>query len=201
MTLIEFPRKRKTIGASMLLMVDVQNEYASQDRPFSVPGLAPCLHNCRELLATARAVGMPVAHFRQLQNGAFFNETSRYSHWIEGFQPRPSERVYERSLLSCYHNGIFADYMDRIETPVLYLAGLSTDRACLATVMDAVHRRHAVCFVEDAWAARPIGQWSAGMSHAFLGDLIAQYCPVVTTQDAVDQFKHADPTRWEAFGG
>jgi nicotinamidase-related amidase len=201
MTLLEFPRKFRPAGAPLLIMADLQLEYASEGRAFSVPGLGPCLKNCGRLLQAARDVHLPIAHFRQLQTGSFFNEDSDYSHWIDGFQPRPSERVYERNMPSCYHNGIFADYLDTIEKPELFLAGLTSDRACLSTIIEAAHRRHSVYFIEDASASRPLEQWPAGVCHAFMRDLIAQYCPVITTIEAIDHIQHTDPRRWEAFGG
>ena len=32
-------------------------------------------------------------------------------------------------------------------------------------------------------------------------DLIAEYCEVISTDEALDRFTHADPGRWQAMGG
>ncbi len=201
MTLIEFPRKRRNSGALLLVLLDLQEEYVCEDRPYVIPGVSACLDNCRRLLASARDVGLPVAHFRQLRRGPFFNEDMRYSRWIEGFTPNTSEMVYERAMPSCFHSGVFANFMSSIEDPVLLIAGLSADRACLSSIIDAAHRRHTAFFISDASATPPISRWPQELSHAFTTDLISQFCHVMTTSEALEHLHHSDPACWSAYGG
>ena len=51
--------------------------------------------NCRDALAHARLMGIPVAYTRWL-GSTFFNGGTRYSGWIKGFEPHGSDSIFER---------------------------------------------------------------------------------------------------------
>jgi len=200
MSLIQFPGRHRQAHAPILALVDLQKEYVSEGRAFSIGKADNCLANCRRLLAAARERGLPVAHFRQLLSGPFFNESTEFSRWIDEFRPMPSEMVYQRSMPSCYQNEFFCTFMEAMAEPVVLLAGFTADHACLSTVIDAVHRGHRVAFIQDASASQSLGSRTAHDSHAFMTDLISEYCEVISTQEALDRFTHADPKRWQAMG-
>ena len=201
MTLIQFPRRHRQTQAPILALMDLQMEYVAEDSDFFIGHLGGCLHNCRRLLHAARARGLPIAHFRQLMSGPSFNENSALSGWIEEFRPLPSEAVYQRDVPSAYRNDIFRTFAEAMDTPLVLLAGLTSDRACLSTVIDAAHLGHRIAFVEDASACSGIGGRAAADSHAFVTDLVAEFCDVISTDQALDKFSHADPRRWRAMGG
>ena len=201
MSLVQFPRTHRHAQAPILALMDLQQEYVAEGRAYFIEGLDECLHNCGRLLEAARGRGLPVAHFRQLLPGPYFNECSALSAWIEQFRPQPSEAVYQRDVPSGYSSEFFQSFMEAMEQPEVFLAGLSADRSCLSTIIHAVHLGHRVTFVADASASEHIGARSAGDSHAFMIDLISEYCDVVCTDDVLDRFSHADPRRWRAMGG
>lgn len=201
MTLIQFPRRHRRSQAPILALMDLQLEYVAEGRAFFIEHRDACLDNCRRLLRAARGRGLPVAHFRQVLPGPYFNQDSALSGWIEEFRPLPNEAVYQRDVPSAYRNEIFRTFMDAMDEPLVLLAGLTSERACLSTVIDAVHLGHRIAFVEDASASPGFGGHSAGESHAFASDLVAEFCEVIGTDEAVERFTHADPGRWQAMGG
>ncbi len=201
MTLIQFPVRHRQTVAPVLALMDLQVEYVAEGRAFYIEQKDACLRNCERLLSAARHRGLPVAHFRQLLPGPYFNEFSALSGWIEDFRPLPSEAVYQRDVPSAYRNEIFRTFMDAMDDPLVLLAGLTSERACLSTVIDAVHLGHRIAFVEDASASPGFGGRSAHESHAVARDLVAEFCEVITTDEAVERFTRADPGRWRAMGG
>src|SRR5687767_3716332 len=86
----------------ILCFLDLQLEYVSEGRTLAVETMDPWAANCRSLLAFARQMRMPIAHFRLLQRGPLFNPATGFAGWIEEFRPRPSEMLYERAMPSCY---------------------------------------------------------------------------------------------------
>jgi nicotinamidase-related amidase len=201
MSLIQFPRPHRRTQVPVLALMDLQMEYIAEGRAFFIEHKDHCLHNCARLLGAARRRDLPVAHFRQLLPGPYFSEDSALSGWIEEFRPRPNEAVYQRDVPSAYRNEIFRTFMDAMDDPLVLLAGLTSERACLSTVIDAVHLGHRIAFVEDASASSGFGGRSASESHAVASDLVAEFCDVISTEEAVERFTHADPGRWRAMGG
>ena len=201
MSLVHFPRAHRNAQAPILALMDLQQEYLAEGRAYFIEDLDECLGNCERLLDAARARGLPVAHFRQLLPGPYFNECSALSGWIERFRPQPSEAVYQRDVPSGYSSEFFHSFMEAMDQPEVFLAGLSADRSCLSTIIQAVHFGHRITFVADASASEHIGGRSASDSHAFMIDLISEYCDVVSTDDVIERFSRADPRRWRAMGG
>src|SRR6266700_6555620 len=109
-----------------LVLVDLQQEYVATSR---------ALANCRAALAHARAKGFPVAFVRWLARSAFFNPATRFSRWIERFEPFGSDMVFERDQPSCYASTSFDQVMT--ECGGFVLAGFAGEAACLATAVDA----------------------------------------------------------------
>ena len=93
--------------APCLVLVDLQREYVTKPRLMAVPGAAAALDHCRVALLHARARGFPVAHCRQISKSPFFNRSSKFSAWIEGFEPTAAEMVFNHEQPSCYSNKQF----------------------------------------------------------------------------------------------
>ena len=69
--------------------------------------------NCRAALAHARAMGLPVAFVRWIDRTPLFNKATRFSRWIEGFEPHGVDMIFERNRPSCYASADFAEVMAR----------------------------------------------------------------------------------------
>jgi len=84
-----------------------------------------------------------------------------YPRWIEGFEPRRCDMVFDRHRPSCYGSPEFRDFADEIGGGYV-IAGQFAELSCLATLIDAFHRDHRPTFLSDALISRPHEDVSAG---------------------------------------
>lgn len=187
MTILNFRAPARNLSSTLVVFADLQLEYIASGRAHSLAETEQCIANCRQFLEAARNARLPIAHFRQIRADTHFNKQSRFSQWIDGFQPHANEMVYDRSLPSCYANGDFCEFLAHISQPVVLLAGLSGEQACLSTAIDAHHRNHGLVFIQDCSATTSLGGLSESQSHDVLCDLISRYADVLTMQAALKQ--------------
>lgn len=179
-------------SAPFIAFVDLQIEHITRERAYSIQNLDPWTGNCKRLLHGVRQLRLPLAHFRQLRSGAFFNKKSKFSQWIEDFRPRANEAIYERQLPSCYSNSSFSEYVGQMNRPTIILAGLTADQSCLSTVVEAYHRNHEVIYVRDASFNPVIGSLSEEKSHDIVSRIISLYAKVVTTDEILMKLETMD---------
>lgn len=191
MQVVPFLPASRVHAGCLVLFADLQMEYVTAGRAYAVTAAERCLENCRELLHLARQLRLPIAHFRQLRSESYFNRASRFSQWIDGFRPLPSEIVYERAAPSCYSNAEFGGFIDSITNPTIILAGLSGDQACLSTAIDASHRKDRLIFVSDCSATPSLGGLGEDQSHEAVCQIVARYSDVMTLRETVAQLNRA----------
>jgi nicotinamidase-related amidase len=167
-----------------LVLLDLQQEYIATARALAVPGAAAALANCRAALAHARAKGFPVAFVRWLARSAFFNPATRFSRWIEGFEPYGSDMVFERDQPSCYASASFDQVMTECGGNFV-LAGFAGEAACLATAVDAFNRGHRITFLADASASHALEEITAGDVHRIVSKVIGVYGETILTRNWV----------------
>ena len=92
-----------------LVLVDLQQEYIAAPRVLALEETKGALANCRAALAHARAMGIPVAFARWIDRTPLFNKATRFSRWIEGFEPHGVDMIFERNRPSCYTSTDFAE--------------------------------------------------------------------------------------------
>lgn len=172
-----------------VVMVDLQQEYVAAPRRMAVPDATEALVQCSLLLTHARGMGFPVAFMKWVARAPFFNAATRFSQWIDGFSPLPTEMVFERELPSCYANSDFARVMDEGAGDNIVLAGFAGESACLSTVIDAYHRGHRVTFLSDASASHALDAVAAANVHSLLSKVLSLYGTVVTTAEWIDTTK------------
>jgi len=170
--------------APCLVLVDLQREYVTKPRLMAVPGATPALEHCRAALAHARARGLPVAHCRQVSKSSFFNRSSKFSAWIEGFEPTAAEMVFDHEQPSCYSNKQFSSIMDDCGGHFV-IAGFAGETACLSTIVDAYHRGHQVTYLSDASASHDLGNLTGQAVQETVTEIIRVYGEVLDTQSWV----------------
>lgn len=167
------------------VLVDLQQEYVSPPRGLALGEAKPALENCAKALATARMIGLPIAHVRWSGRSSFFNTATPFANWIDGFCPLGSEMVFERSRPSCYANQQFADIMRESEGGFV-LAGFAGESACLSTIVDAFHRNHRVTFLFDASASHSLDEFDACVAHRMIANVARNYGRVMNTQGWIE---------------
>jgi len=190
-SIFQFPRKGCFLHNSIFLFVDLQLEYLSFGRAFALENLEDCLSNSLKILEMARESGMAIAHFRRLMDGTFFNHETKFSNWIEDFQPRPNEMVFEREQPSIYSNAAFTAFLGSINFPELIVTGLTGENSCLSTAVESAHRNHRATFIHDASASRSISNLSEKKSHAFVTEIINVYAEVTTTREIISSINRS----------
>jgi nicotinamidase-related amidase len=177
------------------VLVDLQQEYVAAPRRMAVPDASAALTQCSRLLAHAREMGFPVAFMKRVTHTPFFNAATRFSQWIDGFSPLPTEMVFERELPSCYSSDEFASVMNEGGGVNFVLAGFAGESACLSTVIDAYHRGHRVTFLADASASHAVETVTASNVHSLLSKVLGLYATVATTAAWVEA-----TTQWPICG-
>lgn len=183
----------------IIAFVDLQVEHISPERACSVKIFDPWMGNCKRLLDEVREMRLPVSHFRQIRSEVYFNRVTDHSRWIDEFQPRVSESIYERELPSCYSNPAFSKYIDQINQPTLVLAGLTADQACLSTIIEAYHRNHKVIYIHDASANPALETLSEEESHEFVCSVISLYAKISTTDEVLNEFRSMNSATLRGF--
>jgi nicotinamidase-related amidase len=169
--------------APPLVFVDMLQGQLESDEDFGRGETDPVLAKCRLLLTEARERHWPVAFVRNAPSPTA--RSSAASRWIEGFEPRRDDMVFDRTGPSCYSNEAFADAMDSAGR-VYVLAGFGAESSCLSTLMDAARNDHFVGLVRDASATRPLPGYDAAESHRAVLAVSTRYATIVTAEHWID---------------
>jgi nicotinamidase-related amidase len=176
--LSEFKEQR---ASATLVLVDMHQDFGACAEDADSPDWSRAVANCRAALRHARALGFPVAFTRRIVTPNALWATPEYPRWIDGFEPRRSDMIFDRQLPSCYANNEFAQMVDRIGG-VYVIAGLFAEGACLSTAIDAFHRDHRITFLADASASRARQDVPAEAMHKAVAGIMSLYAYVGGTQ-------------------
>ena len=165
-----------------LVLVDLQQEYLASPRVLALEDAKAPLANCRAALAHARAMGLPVAFVRWIDRTPLFNKATRFSRWIEGFEPHGVDMIFERNRPSCYASADFAEVRGEGGGNFV-LAGFAGEAACLATVIDGFHRGHSITYLADASASHALDDVGANEVQRVVSRVAGVYGDVMTTRN------------------
>ena len=180
-----------------LVLVDLQQEYIAAPRVLALEDTQSALANCRAALGHARAMGLPIAFVRWIDRTPLFNKATRFSRWIESFEPHGVDMVFERNRPSCYASADFAEVMSSGGGHFV-LAGFAGEAACLATAIDAFHRGHTVTYLADASASHALHDVAANDVHRVVSSVAGLYGEVLTTRGWIS--RTARKNNWRGLG-
>lgn len=158
-------------ASELLVIIDLQHYYRDKLRTEHGLAVERSLENCRMAIQHARAVGIPLAYTR------LACETS--SSWIHGLEPKRSDMVFDRNSPSCYTNPYFEEVVSGVER--FAMAGLMAETVCVATAIDAAHRRHAVTFLDDASVSSGRGVADGNAAHRLTIDMLNLFAQPIAT--------------------
>jgi len=143
------------LGASTLVLIDIQNEYF--DGPLKLAGVEAAAEVAAGLLARARALGTPVVHVRHRSRpgGAFDPEAPRGQIHASG-APREGETVVDKGLPNSFAGTTLAAALEAIGPRPLIVAGFMTHMCVSATVRAALDRGITSTVAMDATATRDL---------------------------------------------
>jgi len=180
-----------------LVLVDLQQEYVASPRVLALEETKGALANCGAALAHARAMGLPVAFVRWIDRTPIFNKASRFSRWIEDFEPHGVDMIFERNRPSCYASADFAEVIGGGGGSFV-LAGFAGEAACLATAIDGFHRGHGITFLADASASHALDDIAAKDVHRVVSTVAGLYGEVLTTKSWIARTSRRNS--WRGIG-
>lgn len=148
-----------------LVLVDLQNDFLQ--RPGLLPGRDELEQAVADVLAFARAAGMPIAHVR---TRVLADGSDCMPHWrragilecvagTQGALPPPrcaslnTEPVFYKRFFSGFGNADLEPWLRQQEVTALWVAGVYTHGCIRATVMDAYECGFEVTVLEDGIAS------------------------------------------------
>ncbi|MCW5724469.1 MAG: isochorismatase family protein [Maricaulaceae bacterium] len=137
----------------LLVLMDCQREYTTEDRPLFVRGHKPVISAIGKLLAVARRTGWRIAHCQLKRPDGVFDARSRLSAPISELAPLTDEAIFARAAPSIYSETGFERLVDDQEMSPVYVCGFAHAETLPATVFDADARGHSLTIVSDAVAA------------------------------------------------
>ncbi len=157
--------------APLLICLDFQNAFL-QPGVLCAPNAPRVLLEARRILGHARRTGWNIAHCRLQRAIAPFCVFQNAARQIDGFEPRATERVFDRDSLSPYEHEDFDALMDDFQDPGVFVVSLAT-LTLLSAALDASRRGHRFYFSEDAIAGQPGLRADAGQHESVAADLLA----------------------------
>ena len=175
-----------------LVVIDIQKEYTTPNRPFYLKDIEPSLTQAKKLLDICRTQSTwsiaHVQHFREGEGAVMFNRHApEFSGFVEGFEPKINEHYFEKSIYSCYSNPEFMRFMEERKNEPIYLIGYGTTKCVLSTVIDGFHRGHrSLIVVADATLAKAEQDFTETALHqAMLAVIQSSYAKIEATEDII----------------
>jgi maleamate amidohydrolase len=181
-----------------LVLVDPAQAYIDPECPLYA-GVEDAADGMRELLAAARAAGIPVFVSRvvigPVDGGIFrrkvpalkwLDPESPYSGYIDGLEPLAGETVVTKQYPSVFAGTSFAATLTALGIDTLVIGGLSTSGCIRATATDAMQAGFIPVVVRDA-----VGDRLPGPHEANLFDIQAKIGEVVSLDEVRTYFAGA----------
>jgi nicotinamidase-related amidase len=162
-----------------LVFIDLHGDQMAETIKRRAKYFVRALENCRLLLEHARSRRWQLAFVTPLHSKGRRRRGTPL--WVPGFEPSRNDMVFDRNDESCYSSREFADAIGDAGNAFV-LAGFSTEKACLLTMIDASRNGHRVGFVIDASATRPLPGYSAEESHRAVIALASRYATLTTAR-------------------
>ena len=176
---MEFRERGRNVPT--LVLVDLHHKLLRDAETLASTIPSGVIANCRAALRHARACGIPVAFTRQVAPSASMLVSPVYPRWIEGFEPKRNDMVFDRQRPSCYASAEFRDMADDIGGNYV-VAGQFGELSCLSTAIDALHRDHRPTFLTDALVSLSHEDFSTGAMLRALTNILSLYAEVTRTE-------------------
>lgn len=180
-----------------LLLIDFMQGYTTEGAPLYAPGVVEAVAHSVELLAAARAKGIPVIHTNIRYHPGHFADGGMWvqkapvmKDMVEGnplaafcpeVLPLPSEVVLTKQYASAFFGTSLAPMLQALGIDTLIMAGCSTSGCVRATAVDAVQHGLRGIVVREC-----VGDRHQAPHEANLFDIDNKYGDVVTRAEAID---------------
>lgn len=176
---VEFRERGRALPT--LVLIDLHHDPAGFGRSPATEILVDPIAHCRAALRHARACGMPVAFTRRVTSPTNMLASPNYPRWIEDFEPKRCDMVFDRQHASCYASPEFGDMADAIGGNYV-VAGQFGEFSCLSTAIDASERDHRPTFLADALVSACHQDLSPAATREAAAAMLSLYVDITRTQ-------------------
>lgn len=177
--------KDKEIEKKILVVIDIQKEYAAEGRAFYIENIEETLAKAKKVLEFAREKNWEIIHVKHEQDGEIFNKNSEFTDYIEGFHPLEGECEFIKNNYSCYTNKEFKELMKNNVEKDIYIMGYSSTMCILSTIIDGYHRKNRMIYIEDASDAKPEEGVTSKELHKYMKIALGKYCKLIDTESVI----------------
>ncbi len=187
-----------------LLVIDFLKAYTIEDAPLYAPGVVDAVAQTPELIASARAAGIPVIHTRILYlaencaDGGMWVKKSPVmkamvegnvlAEFCEGVEPAAGELVIVKQYASAFFGTSLASHLHAQGIDTVIMAGCSTSGCIRASAVDAVQHGFRAIVVRDC-----VGDRHPDPHNANLFDIDNKYGDVVSREEAIAAIAKVKP--------
>lgn len=171
---------------NVLLVIDIQKEYATKGRPFHINGIEQSLANAILVLDHARKNNWEIIHIKHLQDGNIFNVNHNESNYIEGFKPMDNEKEFIKRNFSCFSNPDFAIYCEQFKASKIHVIGYNSRMCVLSTIIEGYHRGHYFALVKDASNAKSDDERTEEVMHSTMVSVLSVFADILSTNDLIN---------------
>lgn len=169
----------------VLIVIDIQREYSTPNRPFYINDILPSLNNANDVLTYARSNNWIIIHVKHLQKSGIFKSQEVYSDYIEGFHPEDTELEFIKERFSCYSSSGFAAQLEALIDNDIYVIGYSSNMCVLSTIIDGYHRRNKMIFINDCSNAKSDGGKSEQEIHEVMTIVLSKFCKIFSKDEVI----------------
>ena len=179
--------KSQTGNTALYVFIDLDSAYFPISKPSQLKQYERCMFQSVKLLEFARKNKAEIAFFTrsETENDYRISDPIR---WADNLAPQEGEKVYSRTMPSCYSSEAFYSYLQTKKCPHIVMAGLTGTQACLSTAVHAFHLRHDVTYICDASATPQSEHDTSYNTHKAVTQIIDNYARVLTARQYFDQF-------------
>ena len=172
-----------------LIVIDMQKALMD-DELYDLAGL---LERVEKLIETARENGIEVIYVQHDAGpGTGFSVGDEAFEITDEVAPKEGEKVFVKTINSCFGNKDFAAYLEEAKDDALMIAGLQTNFCIDATVKSAFERGYDVIVPEGAHSTFDNPYMSAEMTCAYYFNEVwpGLFADCVSMDEALDMMKN-----------
>lgn len=159
------PQQPAPLSASALVMIDCQCEYVNGT--LTLPGVEPALAECAQVLARARAGGVPIVHVQHKgQPGGLFDPEATSFEIAGPAAPDQGEARVTKLLPNAFSGTELADILRGYGRKTVIFAGFMTHMCISSSVRAATDLGFGATVVGKACATRDLPDGTGGVVSA-----------------------------------
>lgn len=154
-----------SLGASCLILIDMQNEYL--EGPVTVPDAREAISQAHMLLEKARTAGTPVIHVAHKGKvGSLFDRDGERGQFVSELTPQAGEKIIEKGLPNAFANTDLLETLNATGRKDVIICGFMTHMCVSSTARAALDLGFRVTIDADSCGTRDLPDGRGGVVNA-----------------------------------